>query len=135
MAILIVEDDADLLRLTARLLRAWGMPTAVAVDGDEALVLIRKIHPSLILTDYHMPKFDGVSLARAVRSLGISTPILLLTADGDWHIEQQARDAGVTRVLKKPIIPEMLRKVIEELYQARPGPDSAGSFDPPDSDI
>jgi CheY-like chemotaxis protein len=116
MQILLVEDDADLLRLMERMLRMWGCDSvAIATTGEEALLHFESSRPNLIITDLHMPAINGLTLAKVLRERGETTPILLITADDDWYVDERARSAGVDRILKKPIDANQLRELVVEM--------------------
>ncbi|MGA2583714.1 MAG: response regulator [Tepidisphaeraceae bacterium] len=116
MQILLVEDDADLLRLMVRMLRMWGCDSVFsAMTGEEALAILESSHPNLIITDLHVPNINGMTLAKVLRERGETTPILMITADDDWYVDERARSAGVDRILKKPIDANQLRELVAEM--------------------
>src|SRR5439155_23191111 len=71
-------------------------------DGQEALDLLRRVHPDLILTDCQMPRLDGIALVKRLRERGDYTPIIMLSGQSDPDTRQLALDAGVNRYLSKP---------------------------------
>ena len=77
--ILIVDDDPNLLVILADQLRADGYDVADARDGDEALRRLRQSWPDLLVIDMLMPRMDGLTLAREVKSLA-DLPIIVLSA-------------------------------------------------------
>jgi len=79
--ILLAEDDRFLRRACETSLRQLGFTTLVAVDGEEALRLIRAEQPDLILLDLLMPKVSGLEVLRALRSDAATRaiPVLVLT--------------------------------------------------------
>ena len=65
MHVLVIDDDARLRQVLARLLRTSGFDRVdEAADGEEALAALDRIHPDLILTDCQMPRMDGIALVR-----------------------------------------------------------------------
>jgi CheY-like chemotaxis protein len=87
--ILVVDDDPDVLEVTGALLIDAGYRVRHAYDGLLALWEIETHPPDLILTDVHMPRLDGLSLARQVAAQPRPIPVILMSADpllrGDGH--------------------------------------------------
>jgi CheY-like chemotaxis protein len=102
--VLIVEDDA-ITRMTLRqLLEEQGYRCAEADDGREAVEIARECPPRLVLLDVMMPKMDGFSVARELRSDARTRHIHIhfLTARDDPEARRAARREGVAGVLTKP---------------------------------
>jgi CheY-like chemotaxis protein len=100
--VLVIDDDADLLRLVTLYLRHSCL-VITATDGPSGLEKARKTQPDLILCDVHMPGWDGLTTVkklRQVRSLkGI--PILMLTADARPHVVKAALEVGASGYILK----------------------------------
>ena len=119
MSVLVVDDDSRLRQVLARLLRTAGFDTVdEAADGIEALALLTKSTPELILTDFQMPRMDGLSFVRQLRARGDRTPIIMLSGQGDPHLIVTAVKAGVNNYLPKPINPDVLFEKIEQTLGA-----------------
>lgn len=80
LRILLVEDEAIISLVTSIALEAAGHHVLDAVDGVEALQIVRQEQPQLILTDYMMPRMDGLELIARLREAGFEKPIILATA-------------------------------------------------------
>ncbi|WP_404369725.1 response regulator transcription factor [Sphingomonas sp. MMS24-J45] len=105
MKILIVEDDHRAAKLLAAALTEIGHTPVVATDGRAALSLASAEMFDAVLLDVMLPHLDGVSVARALRERGLSTPILMLTALGDLDDRLAGLDAGADDYLVKPAEP------------------------------
>ena len=81
--VLIVDDDADILRLVSYNLTQAGFQVTTAATGRTALEYAQKRPPDLIILDVMLPKKNGYDVARDLRQKGITTPILMLTAKGE----------------------------------------------------
>lgn len=111
--VLVVDDDLDLLDLYTELLGELGVELVSAQDGVEALRLALELKPALILTDWRMPRMDGVELCKALRSSGLSGRTLLVL-----HSSEAAPPSGCADVcLRKPTSPEAFKSVIQALLQ------------------
>ncbi len=115
--LLIVEDNARLLRVIAVFLEKSGFQTMTARDGADALLKLAEIIPDLIVSDIMMPGTDGFTLAAAVRSNPRTDliPIVFLTAKERREDRINGFRAGVDAYLVKPFEPEELVAVIENI--------------------
>lgn len=117
--ILVVDDEAKLLRAVAVTLREEGYEVATARSGEEALVALSASVPDLIVSDIRMPRMDGYQLARALRSNPRTEliPVVFLTAKGERKDRIAGIRAGVDAYLVKPFDPEELLTVIANLLR------------------
>ncbi|MEM7136645.1 MAG: ATP-binding protein [Myxococcota bacterium] len=101
--ILLVEDEADLRQFIYGVL-AQHFDVRTAVDGVEALEILQKQRPDLILTDIMMPKLSGIELCKAVKRDPSMQhiPVILLTAHGDSETALEGYDAGASDFVPKP---------------------------------
>src|SRR4051812_50178637 len=79
-AVLLVDDDAPILRMLERTLAAEGYTVAAVADGGAALARVERFLPDVIVLDVAMPGMDGLAVTRRLRAKGLTVPILLLTA-------------------------------------------------------
>ena len=108
MNILIVEDEAALAGAVEHILQKAGHTTDWVSDGQSALDYIRGFSYNLVLLDIMLPKLDGLSVLRQVRSEGIETPILMLTARTTVPDKVAGLNAGADDYLTKPFDPQEL---------------------------
>jgi DNA-binding response OmpR family regulator/HPt (histidine-containing phosphotransfer) domain-containing protein len=117
MKILVVEDDilvADALRIT---LSDRNYAVEVAHDGQTGLDYIEAFDYDLLLLDAILPKLDGISLCRYVRSRGYLMPILILTSRDSKYDRAMGLDAGADDYVVKPFDPEELSARIRALLR------------------
>ncbi|MGZ3426807.1 MAG: response regulator [Polyangia bacterium] len=102
--VLIVDDDPWILRMVSTLLEKRGYAIATACDGEEGLMRADQLKPDLIITDVMMPKLDGWSLVRALRSRPELTlvPVIFLTALGGEEDRIKGFRLGADDYLPKP---------------------------------
>ena len=124
-AIMVVEDDPDLLELVAQLLRDNGHMVSCAPDAAEALRLIAggAIRPDILLTDYNLPAGQsGVDLLMALRvRLQRPLPAIVLTGDISTTAKTAIAEAECIH-LKKPVNPGALLRAVESLCPPAPAP-------------
>lgn len=127
--ILIIEDDPAIVRGLKDTLEDESYEVLTASDGQEGYEKIRRENPDLIVLDLMLPKLDGFDLCRRVRSEGIPTPILILTARGAEGDRIKGLDLGGDDYVVKPFsLLELLARIRALLR--RPPPASAKH--PPD---
>jgi len=112
--ILVVDDEAKLLRAVAVDLRGEGYDVATARSGAEALVLVAQSLPDLIVSDIRMPGMDGYQLARRLRENARTAiiPIIFLTAKDTSADRIEGFRSGVDAYITKPFEPDELLVVI-----------------------
>ena len=116
--LLIVEDVPDILELLRETLKFKGYRVVTAVNGEEALLVVQKEKPALIITDILMPKMDGFNLVHRLR-LDVATrniPVIFLTATYVAPEDKEfALTIGVSRFMEKPVNLHEFLPLIEEL--------------------
>jgi CheY-like chemotaxis protein len=112
--ILVVEDNAvDRLLVGKLLAKGMNLTTTYAGNGREALEVLAKEAPDLVLTDMQMPEMDGLELVREVRSRFPLVPIILITAHGSEEIAVQALRSGAASYVPKQNLAGELVKTVE----------------------
>lgn len=120
--VLVVDDDARSATLLARLLRADGYDTEVTTDGAAALSrLTRDPVPEVLVTDFHLPHADGLSIGRYARSRRAGIVIFVVT--GHPHaLQQDGWSEGAMRVLTKPLDYADLLRALASALPPQPVP-------------
>lgn len=108
MRILVVEDDDFIAKALTAVLSSQHYAVEVASDGQAGWELVESFAYDLILLDVMLPKLDGISLCRRLRSHGYQMPILLLTGRDSSHDKAIGLDAGADDYLVKPFDQEEL---------------------------
>ncbi|QIZ70492.1 response regulator transcription factor [Oxynema aestuarii] len=103
MRILVVEDDIPLAETLAEVLSDERYIVDIARDGEAAWQQVTQVNYDLIILDIMLPKLDGVSLCKRMRSNGYFQPILLLTALDTSRDKVKGLDAGADDYLVKPV--------------------------------
>jgi two-component system phosphate regulon response regulator PhoB len=122
--ILVVEDEDALSTLLQYNLEKEGYDVALAVDGEEALMLVNERLPDLIVLDWMMPKISGIEVCRRLRSRSDSrnVPIVMLTARGEESDRIRGLDTGADDYVIKPFsMTELTARIRAVLRRIRPG--------------
>ena len=108
MHILVVDDDQAVRDSLARSLQYSGYEVTTANDGVEALAKLSAIRPDAVIMDVMMPRLGGIETTRALREVGNTVPILVLTARDSVGDRIEGLDAGADDYLVKPFALEEL---------------------------
>ena len=127
--LLVVDDEAKLLKAVAATLRAEDYEVMTARSAPEALVSINQMMPDLIISDIRMPGMDGFGFARVLRANPRTAliPIIFLTAKGERRDRIAGFRSGVDAYLTKPFDPDELLAVVSGILSriARTGAEIA----------
>jgi two-component system chemotaxis response regulator CheY len=116
--VLLVDDSATILSSMSSILKKAGFTCETAADAKVALNKISGgLTPCLVITDYHMPGMNGIELIGSLRRLGPTrfAPMLVLTTESQQEKRSEAKAAGATGWLVKPVDPDSLLKVVRQL--------------------
>lgn len=113
VTVVVADDHPAVLDAVASYLEAGGVDVVGrARDGEEALELIERRRPQVVLADLRMPKLGGIELARRLKELRSEVPLLLYSGYGDRALLLEALDVGVRGfVLKEAPLDDLLRAV------------------------
>ncbi len=120
MKILLIEDDQTLVEILVSTLTTEHYAVDVAADGQSGWEMASAFGYDLILLDVMLPKLDGISLCRKLRSHGSQTAILLLTAKDTSTSKVMGLDAGADDYMTKPFDPAELLARIRALQRREP---------------
>lgn len=117
--VMIVDDQLTMRALVRSALHEIGFRSIVdATDGAEAFAALAAAPTHLVISDFNMPKMDGLALLRAVRASAAmqKTAFIMLTGRADKELVQRAAQFGVNNYIMKPFSPATLREKIEEVF-------------------
>ena len=119
--LLVVDDDADMLRLLTMRLTAAGYRVRAVTSAEAALTELQLKRPQLVLSDVQLPGMDGLALFDNIRAQHPSLPVILLTAHGTIPDAVEATERGVFTYLTKPFDGKgLLDKIAEALSLSAP---------------
>jgi two-component system response regulator GlrR len=126
--LLVVDDDADMLRLLSMRLQAAGYRIATAASAESALAQLEFERPQLVISDVRLPGRDGLALFDEVHRRHPSLPVILLTAHGTIPDAVEATRRGVFTYLTKPYdSKELLERIAQALALGAPAAAAAQS--------
>lgn len=125
--VLVAEDDPAMRELIAEVLRADGREVALVATGEEMLLRVRQQSVlnwpedafSVIVTDHRMRNGNGLDVVETLRSVGYTTPILLISAFADERMRERADELD-TMVLSKPFPLAAIRSAVNVLAALHP---------------
>ena len=112
-AILIVEDEAKMLRVLHLHLTDEGFTTHPAADAETGLKILNREKIDLVVTDFKLPGMSGLELLPKAKAARPDVPIIMITAYGDAETKRQALEKGAEALLTKPIDFGTLRSEID----------------------
>ena len=115
--ILIVDDEAFMLRVTELSLKKGGYGLIFGRNGSEAVKLAGGEQPALIIMDVQMQEMDGLAALRQLKQnpATASIPVIMLTARGHMLTRQEAEGSGAALFLTKPCSPMQLLKEVQRI--------------------
>lgn len=119
LEVLIVDDSPAIRASVALILKAANINAVEASSAEDALAKLKAgaVKPGLCIVDLNMPGMDGISLIKQIRSMPNTrfTPILMLTTESQQTKRQEAKAAGATGWLVKPISPADLMRTVKQV--------------------
>jgi phosphoserine phosphatase RsbU/P len=111
-SILIIEDDPTIRRGLADNFRAQSYDVSTATNGEDGCRMAREKQPDLVILDLRLPRMSGYDVCRQIRSHGMATPILMLTAEEGESCRVEGFDAGADDYVTKPFsVRELMGRV------------------------
>lgn len=115
LRVLYVEDDADTRQELTRFLKKRVGHVSSALNGAEALTLVRQMTFDTVITDLRMPDTDGIAFVKSLREAGSQMPVIITSAFSDTETILQTVDLGIVKYCVKPVNTEDLMLVLERI--------------------
>lgn len=127
LRVLVVDDEAPIVRVVAKRFAAAGYEVLTAANGKTGLQIALEQPLDLVISDVQMPDMDGLSLAHGIKdALGSKTPpIVLLTARSFMITDNEVKQAGVTALIGKPFSARKLLELASEILGGKPRSEAA----------
>ncbi len=117
--VLIVDDDAQVRAVLHQMFVAGGYDCLVASDGDEGIARFEEFRPELTVTDLKMPRVDGVSVVRAIRTVDEDAAVMVLTGAPDVKTAIESLKLGAYDFIMKPVNVDELLIAAERAIERR----------------
>jgi DNA-binding NtrC family response regulator len=116
---LLVDDEEPMLQMLAQYVELFGFKPVIAHDGDEGIAAFRACHPSLVVSDLHMPNRNGLLLLRDIKQMNPACPVILITGVlHDYRVAISSNPVHPDVLIEKPFPLAKLRQAIEDLTPA-----------------
>jgi DNA-binding NtrC family response regulator len=129
MKILVVDDDAIVIKSCRRILEAEGFEVTSVPSADEALEKIKYYEFDLLLMDVKMPKHDGIFLMREIKKNWPDIPIIVMSGYPTPETITDVLKLGDTQFIPKPFRPDELVKSVRQVIQKMPRKKSSPTGD------
>jgi DNA-binding NtrC family response regulator len=120
MKILVVDDDAIVVKSCKRILEAEGFEVSSVSSADQALEAIKKYEFDLLLIDVKMPKHDGFFLMGEMKKEAPEMPVVVMSGYPTPETIAEVRKSGAIQFISKPFRPDELIKTIHQVIQKIP---------------
>jgi two-component system chemotaxis response regulator CheY len=136
LKILVVDDNAHMRKLVTTILQAFGVVQIYEADnGQRAWTVVRESNPDVIIADWVMDGMSGIEMVQMLRSNPQSpnpfVPVIMLTGHTSLDHVMQARDAGVSEFIAKPVsVKTMMSRLVSVIESPRPFVRTQGYFGP-----
>ena len=127
--ILIVDDEAHMLRVTELSLKKGNYQVVLGRNGVQALELAEREKPDLIIMDVMMPEMDGLTSLKHLKQspATASIPVIMLSVRGQTITREQAAESGVTVYITKPFSPSLLLAEVSRILALSNPPGTSGA--------
>ena len=122
LTILVADDDPQYREIVRYLLAAASDTVTIvaeAEDGEEALALVLRVRPDIVITDLMMPRLNGIELTRRIREELPQTRVILMSSYTEDAYRLMASDSGADVFVSKQVITTMLLPAIRDLIRRR----------------
>lgn len=110
--VVVVDDTLGLREVYAGYLEHEGFTVALAANGVEAMLQIKRLRPSSVVLDLLMPRLGGLGTLEEIKAFDPGIRVVVVTGAKDATLREQALALGASAVLKKPVKPETLISAI-----------------------
>ena len=110
--LLIVDDEKGLCEYLRDFFKPRGYEVFIATNGEDALSLVKKEKPELVLLDINMPGMDGLEVLRRIKNISPQTKVIMVTISDDADTQQKAKNLGADEFVKKPFTIDYLEDVV-----------------------
>jgi two-component system, cell cycle response regulator DivK len=122
LLILVIDNNADNLELTSKLISYYGFQVMTAANSQIGLEIFYKYKPSMVLVELMLPDVDGIDFVRSIRARANWVPMVALTSLPSCLFYEKALRAGFNAYIEKPFQFETLEYVLTRCLNVQPSP-------------
>ncbi len=112
--LLIVDDQFGIRILLNEIFQKEGYKTFQAANGQQALEIVRKHYPELVLLDMKIPGMDGIEILKRMKEIEPEIRVIIMTAYGELDMIQEAKDLGALTHFAKPFDIDDIREAVRK---------------------
>lgn len=117
MKILLVDDEKEFVETLSERMKMRDLPSDIALDGEQALQMVKEDSPDVMVLDLKMPGIDGMEVLRKVKKAYPDVQVIMLTGHGSKKDEEEARRLGAFDYLKKPTGVDKIVQTIKRAFK------------------
>lgn len=114
--IMLVDDEKEFVHTLSERLRTRDLESSIAYDGEQALEMLAKDQPDVMVLDLMMPGINGIEVLRRIKQEHPRVEVIILTGHGSDREKQIAEELGAFAYLRKPVDIDQLARVMREAY-------------------
>jgi len=115
--LLVVDDEQDICDFVKNFFQERGYDVLTATSGDEALEIVKKDKPDMVLLDIKMQGMDGIAALKHIKELDRSIKVVMVTALEDQEKMNEACKLGATEYITKPLVLDHLEEAVEKNFK------------------
>lgn len=119
LTVLIIEDDIHMRLGCVQVMQLAGIKVQGFDTAEEALRLVKRGFPGVVVTDMRLPGMDGMAVIKHCRALDAALPVLVITGHGDIAMAVESMRSGAYDFITKPFAPELLLEVVQRALEKR----------------
>ena len=112
--ILVVDDEIDVCDFVKHFFEERNFKVFTALNGNDAMRLVKKDKPQLVLLDFRMKGIDGIETLKKIREVDKEVKVIMVTAVSEQNKIDEARELGASNYITKPLILEELEAAVIE---------------------
>ena len=117
--ILLVDDEKEILQDKTRIIRELGYECHTAKCGKDAIDIIKRVNPDVVITDMKIPNQNGFDILKAASKIEPMIPVVIFTGYGTVELAVEAMKMGAYDYIQKPFLPELMEAVIRRAVEFR----------------
>jgi two-component system response regulator (stage 0 sporulation protein F) len=111
--ILVVDDEVDICDFVKNFFQERGYSVSIALNGEDALAIVKSDPPELVLLDIKMKGMDGMATLKHIRDINKNLKVIMVTANEDQDKMDEACRLGACEYITKPLVLDHLERTVE----------------------